>query len=282
MGSSSSPDGTIHFAPYIEDYHERMMSNMDKVLVGNEGEGAIWFFKDAQYYPLGKVFSSPYAAYTVTLPDDAYLGFGYTVTSFPSVYDMFGKFTAGLDIEILHGQILRDDIYDGPINDFVDAAATYLNDEIDNVSLPRMVAGMRDINAVMSTGFLVEKTLIEDSRLKALAKTRSELQIKAMELGHQRWIKHLDWNMNTVKLFTDITDKMLSSEQNYLKVKEAIDVGNKLWSFTVLDKWGGMLGLLNNAYASSQHKTGGLMETIGNVAGGVSALAKIAPLIAMI
>ncbi len=61
----------------------------------------------------------------------------------------------------------------------VDAFADQLDDEIESKVLPRFEGGMRDINAVVSSAFVVGRSIIESFRNHEVAKHNSELRVNA-------------------------------------------------------------------------------------------------------
>ena len=80
MGGGSSSSSTpawqskeIRFAPYIEARHSSLL--------------------EAAYVArLGALNNSPYSDYVDIDYDSAIIGIGYTITSFPALYDMFKQF----------------------------------------------------------------------------------------------------------------------------------------------------------------------------------------------
>jgi len=103
MGSSGSGNTTettvIRFAPYIESYHAAMLYTV--VSVRNS-----------------IISDSPYADYTDLDVDKAMFGVGYAISNFASLYDMYGKFMAGLDVDALFGRVFNS-IYDqGEISNY--------------------------------------------------------------------------------------------------------------------------------------------------------------------
>ena len=120
-GSSSSPYTwtEIRYAPYIEARHSDFLNSVYSARVG-------------------AISNSPFAAYTDIEVDNAFFGAGYTISSFPSLYDMYGKFMAGLDIEALWTQEYNDTIDSTVVNSLIAAEGDLLDDEITTTSLPRL------------------------------------------------------------------------------------------------------------------------------------------------
>ena len=78
-GQPSDTTTTVRYPQYVEEAHQSFLE-----LVATYRDAAI--------------DDSPFADWTDIEYSDAFFGSGYTIASFPSLYDMYGKFLAGLDI----------------------------------------------------------------------------------------------------------------------------------------------------------------------------------------
>lgn len=65
----------------------------------------------------------------------------------------------------------------GYIDDAVDGHSDYLKDEYDNNVIPEFESGMRDINAVMNSSFVLGRAYIVAMRARDVAKYRSDLSL---------------------------------------------------------------------------------------------------------
>ena len=84
---------------------------------------------------------------------------------------------------VVRGIIDWDGISDAEIVNDVAAFADQLDDEILTKVLPRFEAGMRDINAVVSSAFVIGRAIIEGMRDKDVAKHSSALRLNATNLN---------------------------------------------------------------------------------------------------
>jgi hypothetical protein len=246
MGSSGGGGGGsavqsttqwIRYAPYIETRHKNFL---DKIYAEREVA----------------VDDSPFSDYVDVDVDDAFFGVGYTISSFPSLFDMYGKFMAGLDIEVLHAQIFEDTVDSPIIGDLIVAEGALLDDEIKTNSLPRLQVGMRDINAVMSSSFVVGKALLEDARTKMISKFSADLKYRLIPVATQRWVAHLDWNKLVIASYAEIIKLYFSAKVDVDEVNYAMAAKNKLWPFTVLDFERAALGALQGASNSKTDVAG--------------------------
>jgi len=227
-GGGGDTETTIRYADYIESHHETFLD-----LVASERAAVI--------------NDSPFTGYTDIEVDDAFFGVGYLITSFPALYDMYGKFMAGLDIEVLYEQIFEDTVNAPEINNLISAEAVMMDDDIEINSLPRMQVGLRDINSVMSSSFVVGKSVIEDARVKSLSKFSAGLKYQMIPVASERWKTHLEWNKGVVGVYAELMKLYYSAKTDVDEVNYAMAAKDRLWPFTVLDFERAALGALQGA-----------------------------------
>ena len=240
-GGESSPynytRAEVRYAPYIETRHKDFLNSVYSARVG-------------------AISNSPFSAYTDIEVDDAFFGAGYTISSFPSLYDMYGKFMAGLDIEALWTQEYNDTIDSPVVSSLIAAEGNLIDDEIEQTSLPRLQTGMRDLNAVMSSSFVVGKSLIEDTRTKMVAKFSADLKYRLIPVAQERWNTHLNWNKLVIGTYAEIMKFYYSAKTDVDEINYAMAAKNILWPFTVLDFERAAIGSLQGATSSKQDVAG--------------------------
>lgn len=264
-------DTTIRYAPYIENAHK------DLLHFDSEWEGELWMGlgnartgdSPAEVTIDGKIHpaSSPYYGYTIQNPADAFTGVGFVITDFPSLFDMYGKFMAGLDIEVLWNQIETDALFGQVTSKIFAAASDELDDEIVRVAYPRMEAGMRDMNAVMTSTFLLNREQIENDKLRALEKLQADMYADVLNLGQQRWAKHLEWNAQVISHYVTIINTYFKLQTDYIGLDTQITTADRLWPFTIMDHKRAVVGALNGAHAAAVKKDSGIQQAIGGALG---------------
>ena len=230
-GGSSQPadtSSTLRYAPYIEAQHSNFLSTVAA------NRNAV-------------IGSSPFAGYVDIEVDDAFFGVGYLVSSFPSLYDMFGKFMAGLDVDVLWTQIFEDTVNSTVVGTLVAAEAALMDDDIDTTVIPRLQTGMRDINAVMGSSYVIGKAIVEDARVKALAKFSADLKYRLIQVASGRWTTHLEWNKSVIGVYAELMKFYFAAKVDVDEANYAMAAKNKLWPFTVLDFERAALGALQGA-----------------------------------
>lgn len=233
----------IRFAPYIESKHETFLDT-----------SASW--------GATLINDSPFESYSDVDFDNGFFGSGYTMSSFPALYDMYGKFMAGLDVDSLWEQMLDATQDSNTINNLVTAESDLMTDEIEQNVLPRFQLGMRDINAVMSSSFVVGQSVLESARVKSIAKFDAEIKYKLIPIAAEIWSRHLEWNKSVIAAYSNIMQLYINSKMTADSQNSEMNLKDKLWPFTVLDFQRANLAALQGA-------------TSGKVAGGeVSQAAK--------
>lgn len=246
MGSSGGGGGggggdttnTLRYAPYIESAHSRFLNN-------------------TQSYVNSIIDNSPYASFYEVPVEAGFFGTGYVLASFPALFDLYGKFIAGLDIDSLWAEIMDSTTESPQANNLVSAESALLNDELESSILPKFYTGMRDLNAVMSSSFVMGRALLYDTKQKLVEKFSAELKWKLVAVAQDRWKAHLAWNTEAVTTYAKLFDLYFSAKTNISKLNFEMFAKNKLWPMEVLDYQRANLGALQGAMKQTQDKGGG-------------------------
>ncbi len=254
-GSSSSPIQMTYvmYAPYVEARHSA-------------------FLNDMYAYRVQACANNPFGSYADlnVLVDPAFFGTGYYIASFPSLYDMFGKFMAGMDIEALWEQEYNDTLESPAINALVTAEGALLDDEIETTSIPRLQTGMRDINSVMSSSYIIGRSLIEDTRTKLAEKFSAELKYKLIPIAQERWKTHLDWNTQVVRVYAELMKFYFTAKTDIVEFDYGKHASYTLWPFTVMDFERAGLGALQGATVTAKEGVAGASTASKVLSGALS------------
>ncbi len=251
MGGSSSDTTktTVRYAWYIEGHHQTFL-NMNQGYVN---------------YAISR---SPYANFTVIGINDAFFGVGYMINSFPSLYDMYGKFMAGLDIKVLWDQLYQDSVYGPVVQRLVSTDSVLLDNDL-NTELVKVNSGMNNMNAVMSTGFMAAEANMRNTKLKLANKENASLQVKFVDISQRRWEGHLNWNKMVISTYAELFKHYYSSKLDVDDFNYGIITKNLLWPFTVLDFQRAAVGVLQGATNTSS-TVKGPSKTVKAVSGMVA------------
>lgn len=236
-GGGGDSKNEVRYAPYIETQHQDFLA----IFASHRN---------------ATINDSPFEDYTDIEVEDAFFGAGYLISSFPSLYDMYGKYMAGLDIEALWSQIFEDTVNSPVVNDLISAESAMMDDDIDTNVIPRLQTGMRDINAVMSSSYVVGKSIVEDARVKSLSKFSAGLKYNLIQVASGRWTTHLEWNKSVIGVYSEIMKFFYSTKIDVDEVNYAMASKHKLWPFTVLAFERAALGALQGAINSKTDVAG--------------------------
>lgn len=254
-GSSyNTSTSTIRYAPYIEDAHNR-------------------FLNDTYNYRMAVLNNNAYASFYEVPVDAGFFGAGYVLASFPALFDLYGKFIAGLDIDSLWAEIMDSTTESPQANNLVTAESTLLNDELESSILPKFYTGMRDLNAVMSSSFVMGRALLYDTKQKLVEKFSAELKWKLVAVAQDRWKAHLAWNTEAVTTYAKIFDLYFSAKTNVTKMNFELFAKKALWPMEVLDYERANLGALQGAMKQTNDKGGSSSSGSSMLGGALSGAA---------
>ena len=216
MGSSSRGSGDQkvdkRYAPYIENKHQDFLDSTVAHRVIDDAPG-----------------------YATMEASDAFFGTGYVISNFPSLYDMFGKFMAGLDIEVLWRSAFNTTMNSPEITLDIAAQIDLADEQIVKGDMADFQFNMRDKNATSTSSFIVGKAVLEDKRIKTFARISLDARTLLLSKVGQNLVAHLNWSKNAITTYADTMKsyflwKMDVDEANYtFKTRTA------LWPFTSLD-----------------------------------------------
>lgn len=236
-GGGGDQTTTVRYAPYVESKHQSFLTAMQTFRESATG-------------------ASPFDGYTDIVVEAAFFGSGYAISSFPSLYDMYGKFMAGLDIDAIYDQVYEDTVNSSEVDNLVSAEVELLDDDIEQNILPRFQLGMRDINSVVSSSFVVGKALIESARVKSISKFSAELRYRLLIAASDRWKTHLEWNKHVVMSYIEVMKLYYATKLDIDDFNYSMAAKDVLWPFTVMEYERAALGALQGAGTSTSDVAG--------------------------
>lgn len=75
-------------------------------------------------------------------------------------------------------EVMTNALSQSRINNSVSALSTLLQDDLDSLVIPEFEAGMRDVNAVLSSAFVIGKAILQDGKDKKVAQYAADLAMK--------------------------------------------------------------------------------------------------------
>jgi len=217
-GGQTSPENksvTVRYAPYIEEKHDALLG----VVVNTR--------KDI-------ITNSPYSSYIDQDANTSILGVGYTIADFPALYDMFGKYMSGFNIEVLWERIFNTQTQREEIDGIIQAQLSLINDNTIQ-TIPEFTLNMRDLNSINSSSFVVGKANLEQDRIKKLATISATAKFKVLSNITNESTCILNWKKNTTITYAELMKYYYLTVNESDEVNTDFNVIDKLWPFTVLD-----------------------------------------------
>lgn len=175
MGARNNPytitvgQGPKRYAPYVEAYHDK--------------------FLEAAYIKIVSLDDNPPTPYE--MGDkllDAFFGMGYFISSYPAIYDMCGKYVAGLDIDAIWVKMFEDIHGQSAIPDASDATVSEEHDTWKG-NLTTLAVESRDNNTISSSSYMLSKAIIERRYAVNASIYRTNLQFMLLEnTAHETYI----------------------------------------------------------------------------------------------
>uniref|UniRef100_A0A6M3KDX2 Uncharacterized protein n=1 Tax=viral metagenome TaxID=1070528 RepID=A0A6M3KDX2_9ZZZZ len=178
---------------------------------------------------------NPHTDYVYRNIDADFFGVGYLFSSYVTLHDMFGKFMAGLDLEELWRSSISDVLTQEEMYTHIAEKKQKLDDEIDTQILPTFKRGMRDINAVASSSFIIGCAKIESKRVKDYAAISLEVTANLIPTIFVKFTTELAWCKNIVADYAKIMKAYFSYRIDTDISGYTLRAEDVLWPFTVLD-----------------------------------------------
>lgn len=282
-GSGGESSGEVRFAPYLETAHGRLLDHQGDdtpdvsfIDVFNATVCKHDGFSDT----INEDFiATPYAGYEQVDIDDGFLGetsvvgTNYALIDFPSQWDMFGKFMAGLDVHDLWAQIYVDVVQGPEIENAVSAQSAELQSDIDINVMPKFLSGMRDINSVVgATAFVVGKAIIQTAHVRAINKFGSAIRVHAIDISNEQWKHHLQWNQAVITTYLDMFKAYYATRMDMDRANLEYSVKDLMWDINLFENARGILGAMSGGAATTgQNEPSQTQKAVGGALGGAAA-----------
>jgi hypothetical protein len=109
-----------------------------------------------------------------------------------------------------------------------DAISAILQDDLEHVSIARFEAGMRDINAVQSSAFVIGRAMLQATKDKQVAKITADLWLEALKLKNLGVLEFgkdgLQVNLGVIKARGELTTQLMHFYTQGVEFKRSITV----------------------------------------------------------
>ena len=222
------------------------MKTIHEDWLDNKGADSITMsMTDAMNAALG---SSPWTTHTAYDPDDDIVELIAAPSNVQTLVDLLSSSTT---LDTLISNVLSDSRIDNAVNEYASDLDARLVSDI----LPRFEAGMRDINAVMSSAFVIGRAIIEENQDRQVAKYSADLHMRAfsddairvigLKLEYQRIASAMLSESYRMKI-------VAKKEENDVNIK--IDEEDALWDLSIFQYGSNLLASIGGGVANPKAK----------------------------
>ena len=218
MGSSGGGgggSGVVEYPAYIEHFHENVLG---------DGHVGVETMTTAMMAAYG---ASPYVGVDAYDPDADLVD----MIAAPGVLQTaVTLLSAGTGLDALISSILDHTRIDTAVTEFAADLDASLVAEV----LPRFQAGMRDINAVSSSAFVIGRALIEENQDRQVAKHSSILHLKAFSDDAIAVIGlKLQYQQSASMMLADVNRISIVAKKEEADINMRLDTADALWDLEV-------------------------------------------------
>lgn len=252
MGGEDVQTTRIRYADYVERSHKSFLDQVSNSVLA------------------ARISGTPFANHTAWDMESAFLGTGLTLASYDSLFEVFGDYLLEVNPSTLFNTVLADVVNGSVVNDMIAEEATRLSDDLEQETLPRFEAGLRDMNAVLSSSFIIGRSIIESNRTKALSRFSAETKARLIPVAIERWKAMLDWNRSVFEAYAQLMKFYIAQKMDVENHNYEISSRHKLWEFNALQYWGQALGSTGGSTTTSTELAGSskVAKVIGSAMSG--------------
>jgi hypothetical protein len=258
-GGGGGGSGVVDYPAYMKNFHNDLLNHTGVDTVTSS-------IVDIMNIAIG---NSPYTLATAYDPDVPIAAMLAEVNDFNTLVDLL---SSGTGLDTLVSNILSQ----SRIDDAVDEYSLDLGNRLTVEVLPRFEAGMRDINAVVSSAFAIGRAVIEDGQTRQVAKYSADLHMKAFgDDALQLVALKLEFQKNLTHVTAEANRLKIVAKKEEADVNLEVDEADALWDIELFQHGANLLASIGGGVAGTKKKStassviGGAIT--GAVAGGMIA-----------
>lgn len=253
-GGGGGGSGAVSYPGYMQTIHSDWLDNTGVDTISSS-------ITDVMDTALG---NSPWTGAVAYDPDT-------DISDYETAIAAFAAILAALDPE---GD--WDDLYDqanasitpvaeADIAADVTAFSNKIDDEITTKVLPRFQTGMRDINAVVSSAFVIGEAVIEGFRNREVAKHSSGIRVAILSQNQQLLItatgqmvdlftKGVNWNLSYTQAVVEAKRIKIVAKKEETDMNFRLDESDALWDLEVFQYGANLLGSIGGGVVDPNTK----------------------------
>ena len=255
-GGGGGGTGAVSHSAYMETFHGQMLDHAGVDTVTSS-------IVDIINASLG---NSPYVGEIAYDPDIPLAAMQSELVDFGVLVDLLSDST-GLD------DLIDNILSDARIDDSVTEFSTDLGNRLTAEVLPRFQAGMRDINAVVSSAFAIGRAVIEDGQTRQVARYSADLHMKAFGDDALRLIAlKLEGQKNLTHYSGEINRMSIVAKKEETETQLEIDESDAIWDLELFAYGGNLLaGIGGGVFRPDTKKRNKAASAIGGAMTGAAA-----------
>ncbi len=248
---SSASDTTnqqyIRYAPYVENYHWELLNQAYNLFYNGMSD-------------------NPFTSFTEINADAAFFGLGSTILNQLPIFGIFNSMLRDFDIQSCYNQLMSETMDSTVVGNLIAAENALMEDDINTNALPKLSLAVRDINSIMSSTYIIGRSLLLDTKEKMLDKFSAELKYKLLPVVMERWKATLDWHKIVTTLYMELYKFYFTAKIDTDNHNTEAGTKRRLWSFTLLEFFRVAVGTLQGATNSKTDVAG--TSTVSKILGG--------------
>jgi hypothetical protein len=270
-GSSGGGGGTgaVDYPDYMEVFHSNMLGGSDPAGTLTVSHHYLTEAIDVAMH------ANPYTGVSAYNPDTPVASMQTAIADVVTLVTMAGVTSFSTFLSAIHAAIDSTVIASS-----VASYSSVLQDELDTVAIPKFEAGMRDINAVMSSAFVIGRAILQDSKSKQVAKYTADLETHKISSVFDIAMKILDERRLLAHLRVEAYRMQVAAKKEEADENMRIDVAESKWEFDVWQLSGNILASIGGARGNPSTAQENAPSAIGGAMSGAAAGALIGSQIA--
>ena len=276
MGSSGGggASGAVSHSPYLETIHSNWLDNTGTDTLTSS-------VTDVMETAIG---NSPWTALTAYNPDIDIASYEAGVTAFAGI---LAGLSDTVDWTAFYAQaaLTLDGVADANIATEIAAFQAQLDDNITTRTLPRFRRGMQDINAVVSSAFVVGEAIIEAFQARDVNKYAASLRLgfgdkrlQAVEQMMNLMARRIGWEESYTRMLVEAKRIKIVAKKEQTDQDASIDESDAKWDLEVFQYGGNLMAAIGGGTAipnmAGKNKTA---SALGGAISGAAAGTAISP-----
>ena len=261
MGSSGGGGGggSSDWPAYMKTIHSRWLDH----------EGQDWIKYSITQLMSAAQDASPYANYQAIAPSTY---FGVPSVSVFSLVDTYRD----INVSALWVQTQNELMNSTIVLNAVKTHADFLRDEMEENVLPQFKTGMRNINAVMSSAFVVGDGLIRSTVIKSISRYASEVQLKVTDIAQRVFEIKLNWYKDCIIQATEVSRISLAAQLDAAKYNSETMAKDKLWNLRTYEYGVQVMAAISGGTANnSPSESSAVSNALGGAMSGAAVGAQV-------